>query len=95
MKLTLWNLALVIVLCCTTGCGTVHTLGNNATWPNQVYAGMRAAAGGFLTQLDVPFSLVADTLVLPYTIPRTVYNQKPPPRGTPTPPRAERASTGL
>jgi len=63
----------------TCGCGTISTLGNDRTWPNQVYGGTRASAGGHATQLDVPFSLVGDTLVLPYTIPRTIHNQKHPP----------------
>jgi len=40
-----------------------------------IYAGTRAAAyGSHGTQIDVPFSLVTDTVVLPYTIPRTIYN---------------------
>jgi uncharacterized protein YceK len=34
-------------------------------WPNQIYSGTRAAAGGHATQLDIPFSFMADTLLLP------------------------------
>ncbi len=56
------------------GCGTLFTLTHNKQWPNQIYAGTRAAAAGHSTQIDIPFSLVADTMVLPYTIPRTIYN---------------------
>jgi uncharacterized protein YceK len=65
------------------GCGTMAALGRDEMWPNQVYAGTRAAAGGHVTQFDVPFSLVADTLVLPYTIPRSIHNQKHPPATRP------------
>lgn len=61
------------------GCGTMSVIGRDRMWPNQVYAGTRAGAGGHGTQWDVPFSLVADTVVLPYTIPRTIHNQKRPP----------------
>lgn len=50
------------------------TLSDNKQWPNQIYAGTRASLYGHATQLDVPFSLVLDTVVLPYTIPRTTYN---------------------
>lgn len=57
------------------GCGTMSALGDDQAWPNQVYAGTRAAAGGHATQWDVPFSLVADTILLPYTIPRTIHNR--------------------
>jgi predicted Zn-dependent protease/uncharacterized protein YceK len=67
-----WLLALTL-LC--TGCGTLTTLGDNERWPNQIYAGTRAALNGHGTQLDAPLSFIADTLVLPYTIPRTLYNQ--------------------
>jgi len=69
------NIALVIVSSLLlSGCGTIWALSNNEQWPNQIYAGTRASATGHSTQLDVPFSLIADTLVLPYTIPRTIYN---------------------
>ena len=66
---------LVIPLACfCSGCGTLVTLTDNKEWPNQIYAGTRASANGHATQIDVPFSLIADTVVLPYTIPRTIYN---------------------
>ena len=68
--------ALMLIAC---GCGTMSALGVDRAWPDQVYAGTRAAAGGHATQLDVPFSLVADTVLLPYTIPRTIHNQQHPP----------------
>ena len=76
-----------LLACCLAtfagGCGTMFAVGNDRMWPNQVYAGTRAAAGGHGTQCDVPFSLVADTVVLPYTIPRTIHNQKQPPSSQP------------
>ena len=62
------------LVCFCSGCGTLVTLTDNKEWPNQIYAGTRAAANGHATQIDVPFSLIADTVVLPYTIPRTIYN---------------------
>lgn len=66
------------------GCGTIVTLSDSKTWPNQIYAGTRASARGHATQPDIPFSLVADTLILPYTIPRTIYNiaHQPKPPGS-------------
>jgi len=68
-------LFLMIFVLLTYGCGTMITIGEDKQWPNQIYAGTRAAAyGSHGTQIDVPFSLVTDTVVLPYTIPRTIYN---------------------
>jgi uncharacterized protein YceK len=81
------RLVIAALACCpmafVSGCGTMSALGNDRMWPNQVYAGTRAAAGGHATQLDIPFSVVADTIVLPYTIPRTLHNQKHPPSTQP------------
>lgn len=37
------------------------------------YSGTKAAAQGHGTQLDVPFSIVADTLLLPISIPRALF----------------------
>ena len=68
------KLLLILSACLCSGCGTIVTLSHNQEWPNQIYAGTRASANGHVTQIDVPFSLIADTLVLPYTIPRTIYN---------------------
>jgi uncharacterized protein YceK len=70
----------IVLICLITfallsyGCGTMVTISDNKQWPSQIYAGTGAAAQGHGTQIDVPFSLVADTLFLPYTIPRTIYN---------------------
>ncbi len=57
------------------GCGTlVNTFGDEPR--NKIYVGVRVdldafGHGGFL---DLPFSLVLDTILLPYTIPRTIAN---------------------
>ena len=59
------------------GCGTLANTFEEET-RNKVYAGVRAdfgewtfAHGGFL---DLPFSFVLDTVLLPYTIPKTIAN---------------------
>lgn len=72
MKNILYQIIIVVFLC--QGCGTLVALSDNKQWPNQIYAGTRASYQGFHTQLDVPFSCIMDTVVLPYTIPRTIYN---------------------
>ena len=70
------NIVLILVsVISLQGCGTFVTLGDNEKWNNQIYAGTRASAQGHATQLDVPFSIIMDTVVLPYTIPRTIYNK--------------------
>jgi uncharacterized protein YceK len=66
------------------GCATIGTLGEPETH-NKVYSGtirdiqLECAHG---TCLDLPFSLVADTVVLPATIPWSLYNvsHKPSPQ---------------
>lgn len=55
------------------GCSTIVSLGDNERTPNQIYAGTREDLNPH-TIYDLPFSFVADTALLPYTIPRTVYN---------------------
>jgi uncharacterized protein YceK len=58
------------------GCATIGTLGEPET-RNKVYSGtirdiqLDCAHG---TCLDLPFSLAADTVVLPVTIPWSIYN---------------------
>ncbi|HXJ56629.1 MAG TPA: hypothetical protein VNU68_08200 [Verrucomicrobiae bacterium] len=58
------------------GCATIGTLGESHT-RNKVYSGtirdvqLECAHG---TCLDIPFSFVADTAVLPATIPWSLYN---------------------
>ena len=58
------------------GCATIGTLGEPET-RNKVYSGtirdiQLGCAHG--TCLDLPFSLSADTVVLPATIPWSIYN---------------------
>lgn len=57
------------------GCGTLA----NTFEPepeNKIYVGVRADLGavGHGGLLDLPFSFVLDTLLLPYTIPKTIAN---------------------
>jgi len=58
------------------GCATIGTLGEPET-RNKVYSGtirdiqLKCAHG---TCLDLPFSLAADTVALPATIPWSLYN---------------------
>src|SRR5207253_1191719 len=79
---------LASLLLLSTGCGTTVALRDNDRFPNQIYAGTRCSLHGACCAVgDVPFSMVADTIVLPYTIPRTAINlamahdQKPPALG--------------
>ena len=67
---------LLILLGCIffAGCSTIVCLGDNKGTPNQIFAGTREDLNPH-TIYDLPFSLVADTIVLPYTIPRTIYNR--------------------
>ena len=66
--------ALALVL---SGCATTITVFDENP-DNLIYSGTRRdldgwtfAHGGFL---DLPFSFVFDTILLPYTIPRTIWN---------------------
>jgi uncharacterized protein YceK len=54
---------------------------------NKIYVGVRQdltgwtfAHGGFI---DLPFSFVADTILLPYTIPKTIANYAAEDKGAP------------
>jgi uncharacterized protein YceK len=71
---------LLIALLLISGCGTAGTLNAKSGQTNLVYSGVREETHPLSphTFLDLPFSLVADTVVLPYTIPRTVYIQSHP-----------------
>jgi uncharacterized protein YceK len=69
-------LALFLALALS-GCATMANT-FEAEPPNKVYVGVRQDLtgwtfihGGFL---DLPFSFVADTILLPYTIPKTIVN---------------------
>jgi uncharacterized protein YceK len=52
------------------GCGTLCTAFDDQCEKLEPYSGVRAAWGGHATQLDVPFSFVADTVILPITVPK-------------------------
>jgi len=67
---------LALVGSALSSCATIGTLGEPETL-NKVYSGtirdiQLGCAHG--TCLDLPFSLVADTVVLPVTIPWSLYN---------------------
>lgn len=70
------NIALVLMPMLLMGCATAITLSEPET-RNKVYSGtvrqvdLGCAHG---TCLDFPFSLIADTLLLPITIPWTLVN---------------------
>jgi uncharacterized protein YceK len=70
------RISLVLVALAVSGCGTIGTLGEPQT-RNKVFSGtvrdieLECAHG---TCLDLPFSFVADTIVLPVTIPWSLYN---------------------
>lgn len=71
----------VAVSVLTTGCSTLFNISGDEP-PNKIYVGTRSTLRnphGAL--LDLPFSFVLDTILLPYTIPVTIYNSiknKPP-----------------
>lgn len=61
------------------GCGTIVTLQEDADYDckgNLMYSGTIRSVENFgHTFLDLPFSFVADSLVLPYTLPKTIWNK--------------------
>ncbi len=63
-----------LLLLSISGCGTIGRLIDDDGCQNLLFSGTRASLGnphgGFL---DAPFSLVADIIVLPYTIPATIH----------------------
>ncbi len=71
-----WRLTLAApLISLLAGCGTLANTFEDEP-RNKIYVGVRVDAdafghGGFL---DLPFSLVLDTIFLPYTIPRTIAN---------------------
>jgi uncharacterized protein YceK len=74
---------LLSILLLSGGCGTVASISRNDFYPNIVYGGVRrdlqppgtdVIGPNLPSLLDLPLSAVADTLAVPYTIPRSVYN---------------------
>ena len=67
---------LILSLLVLSGCATSVTLSEPQT-KNKIYSGtirhfeLKCAHG---TCLDFPFSLIADTILLPYTIPKTAVS---------------------
>lgn len=64
-----------LLLPALSGCGTLANTFEEEP-KNKIYIGVRVdidafGHGGFL---DLPFSLVLDTILLPYTIPKTIAN---------------------
>src|SRR4051794_30668349 len=59
----------LLVLLAINGCGTVATLSDHRSSTSLIYSGTRFSWTHPCTGGDVPFSAVADTLALPYTIP--------------------------
>jgi uncharacterized protein YceK len=67
---------LLIALITLSGCATIATLSENET-KNKIYSGTirhTELKCAHATCIDAPFSLVLDTLLLPYTIPKTIWN---------------------
>jgi len=60
------------LLLSTASCGTICTMTDPQCGPFGPYSGTRASMQGHATQLDVPFSVVLDTLLLPVSIPAGV-----------------------
>jgi uncharacterized protein YceK len=68
----------MLVTLLSSGCVTIMTLSEPQPC-NKVYSGTigNLSDGWWLAHslfMDVPFSLIADTIVLPYTIPKTIVN---------------------
>jgi uncharacterized protein YceK len=78
IKLILRSFALIATITILSGCVTIKTVSEDKPC-NKIYSGFigNVTDGWWLAHslfLDVPFSFVADTLILPYTIPKTVIN---------------------
>src|SRR5215831_10162806 len=60
------------------GCGTIFTLQEDSEYDcrsNLIYSGtIRTVKNALHTLFDIPFSFVLDTIVLPYTVPKTIWN---------------------
>jgi uncharacterized protein YceK len=70
------RISLVLLAVALSGCATIGTLGEPQT-RNKVFSGTIRdiqLEGAHGTCLDFPFSLVGDIVVLPATIPWSLYN---------------------
>ena len=75
MKTKIMFITCLLVLALASGCGTLASVFNHPDPPFGVYSGTKAAAHGHVTQWDVPFSLVADTILLPISVPFDMYHK--------------------
>lgn len=68
------NMMLVPACWLLAGCGTLCTAVEDGRGCAKLapYSGTKASAQGHATQLDVPFSFLADTLLLPITLPKAL-----------------------
>jgi uncharacterized protein YceK len=75
----LW--AAVIMVAIAHGCGTIGTISQAKPGENLIYSGTRAeTASGWAfshTLPDLPFTIVGDTLALPYTVPHAFWQKSP------------------
>lgn len=70
------RLLLCAMLFVNVSCGTICTISEPECSAFGPYSGVRASAQGHSTQLDVPFSFVLDTLLLPASIPTYVWQRR-------------------
>ena len=64
--------AMLVLALIVSGCGTLCTATESHCGKLAPFSGTRAAAQGHGTQLDVPFSFIADVILLPITIPKAL-----------------------
>jgi uncharacterized protein YceK len=82
MKLSILNRPVLAVpflfVLMVNGCGTIVTLQEDSEFDcrtNLIYSGtIRTVENVGHTWPDIPFSFVVDTIVLPYTVPKTIWN---------------------
>jgi uncharacterized protein YceK len=75
-----FTLVAIFLLQAASGCGTIASIDQNEPFPDIVYGGVQNELSPVSphTVLDIPFSAIADTIVLPYTIPQSFYNEDHP-----------------
>jgi uncharacterized protein YceK len=66
------RILLITLPCLLGGCGTLCTAAISECGKLEPYSGTRASAQGHATQLDLPFSFIADTVLLPITVPKAL-----------------------
>jgi uncharacterized protein YceK len=74
------HISLALILLGASSCGTICTVVAKDCGPFGPYSGTRASAQGHATQLDVPLSFIADTALLPVSVPvavmRAIHRRK-------------------